>query len=136
MRTRMQEDNGIYTDTNDPDHEDHMAKIGAIPWWLRGPADSKVEFFKGQKRRNDGTYRNAGGFLKLAREIYIASGWNGKFSFKNVRTGQPLHVCAHSVAMYGVCSRVFSCVRTQLFARAYSVVCKRVAVVTATQPCL
>ena len=136
MRTRMQEDERIYTCTNDPDEEDHMAKIGGIPWWLRGPADERVDFFKGQKRRSDGTYRNAGGFLKCASDIYKASGWNGRFSYKNKHSGQPLHVCAHSVAMYGVCSRVFSCVRTQLFARAYSVLCKRVAVVTATQPCL
>ena len=70
-------------------------------------------------------------------KIFVASNFAFQFDHRNPR-GQPLHVCVCTqlFAMYGACGRVFSCVRTQLFACAYSVVCKRVAVVTATHSCL
>jgi hypothetical protein len=136
MRTRMQADANVYTGDETPEREAEIAAEHAIPWALRGPSDPDVEFFKGQKKRKDGRFSTGGGFTLRVKEVWLASGCMFKFSYKNTRAGQPLHVCAYSVAMYGVCSRVFSCVRTQLFVCAYSVVCKRVAMVTATHSCL
>ena len=76
-------------------------------------------------------------FSLQVQKIFVASNFAFQFNYRNPR-GQPLHVCVCTqlFAMYGACGRVFSCVRTQMFACAYSVVCKRVAVVTATHSCL
>ena len=76
-------------------------------------------------------------FSVQVSKIFVASNNAFQFDHRNPR-GQPLHVCVCTqlFAMYGACGRVFSCVRTQMFACAYSVVCKRVAVVTATHSCL
>ena len=99
MRTRMQAEKEIYTGDEPLEEEAKVATRLAIPWHLRGSTDPNVQFFKGQRRRKDGRFSTAGGFDKRVKEIWLASGKMFKFSYKNTREGQPLHVCAYSVAM-------------------------------------
>ena len=99
MRTRMQAEKEIYTGDEPLEEEAKVATRLAIPWHLRGPQEDEVQIWRGQKRRPDGRFSTPGGLDKRIKEIWIASGQINKFSFKNDRTGQPLHVCAYSVAM-------------------------------------
>jgi len=95
----MQAEKGIYTGDEPLEEEAEKATRLAIPWHLKGSTDPEVTIWRGQKRRPDGRFSTPGGLDKRIKEIWMASGKMNKFSFKNDKTGQPLHVCAYSVAM-------------------------------------
>ena len=100
MRTRMQAEKEIYTGDAPLEEEAAQATVSAIPWHIRGPQDDpEVTVWRGQTKRPSGRFSTPGGLDKRIKEIWMASGRMDKFSFKNDKTGQPLHVCAYSVAM-------------------------------------
>ena len=99
MRTRMQAEKNIYNGDAELDVEAARAIEGAIPWQYRGPQnDPDILVWRGQQRRRSGRFSTAGGFDKRVRELWLASGRDHRFSNCNPK-GQPLHVCAYSVAM-------------------------------------
>ena len=99
MRTRMQAEKNIYRGDAPLHVEAARASEGAVPWIYRGPQDDpEITMWRGQLRRNSGRFSTSGGFDKRVKELWLASGRDPKFSNVNPK-GQPLHVCAYSVAM-------------------------------------
>jgi hypothetical protein len=99
MRTRMQAEKNIYSGDAPLVDEAVAALEAAIPWQYRGPQnDPTILCWRGQQRRRSGRFSSAGGFDKRVRDLWLASGKDHKFSNCNPK-GQPLHVCAYSVAM-------------------------------------
>lgn len=118
------------------DEQEH-ARDWRLPWNLRSVPDTALDYsphVKGQRQRMkaDGTkgrIANRGGFDGQVKKVWEASQHNYRFSVQNPE-GQPLHVCAYSVACNVWRVRPRACSVVCVLSCLHSVVCKRVAVAT------